>query len=126
MMRLAISALALLTASASTPALAAARQDAEVVMPWDPAAFEVWEDWGFSDAIVIGDTIYLSGVVARVREGETDRRAANGLSGGTEVLECARVAVIGPRPGAVNRQVGKTPRKRSFRRLADINQWSLV
>jgi enamine deaminase RidA (YjgF/YER057c/UK114 family) len=76
MMRLAISALALLAASASIPALGGARQDAKVMMPSDPAALKVWEDWGFSDAIVTGDTIYLSGVVASVREGETDLRLA--------------------------------------------------
>jgi enamine deaminase RidA (YjgF/YER057c/UK114 family) len=32
----------------------------------------VVEPSGFADAIVTGDTIYLSGVVAGVREGETD------------------------------------------------------
>jgi len=76
MMRLALLALTLLTASASTLALAGARQDAKVMMPSDPAALKIWEDWGFSDAIVAGDTIYLSGVVAGVREGETDLRLA--------------------------------------------------
>jgi enamine deaminase RidA (YjgF/YER057c/UK114 family) len=41
-------------------------------MPSDPASLKLEQDWGFSDAIVTGDTIYLSGVVAGVREGETD------------------------------------------------------
>ena len=54
--------------------LAGARQEAKVLMPSDPAALKVEQDWGFSDALVTGDTIYLSGVVAGVREGETDLR----------------------------------------------------
>ena len=37
-----------------------------------PEMAKIEEQWGFSDAIVTGDTIYLSGVVAGVREGETD------------------------------------------------------
>ena len=77
-MRLALPAFVLLAASASAspPALAGARQNAKVLMPSDPATLKIWEDWGFADAIVTGDTIYLSGVVAGVREGETDLRIA--------------------------------------------------
>lgn len=59
----------------TVPAAAGTRQDALVVMPSDPAALKLEQDWGFSDAIVTGDTIYLSGVVAGVREGETDLKA---------------------------------------------------
>jgi enamine deaminase RidA (YjgF/YER057c/UK114 family) len=73
-MRLAKIALALFIASASTASLAGARQDAKVLMAPDPAALKFEQDWGFSDAIVSGDTLYLSGVVAGVREGETDLR----------------------------------------------------
>ncbi len=40
----------------------------------DSAVLKIEQDWGFSDAIVTGDTIYLSGVVVGVREGETDLR----------------------------------------------------
>jgi enamine deaminase RidA (YjgF/YER057c/UK114 family) len=72
-MRLVLSALSL-TALAFTSALGGARQDAKVLMPSDPASLKIEQDWGFSDAIVTGDTIYLSGVVAGVREGETDLR----------------------------------------------------
>jgi len=53
-------------------ALAGTRQDARVLMSSDPVLLKIEQDWGFSDAIVTGDTIYLSGVVAGVREGETD------------------------------------------------------
>jgi enamine deaminase RidA (YjgF/YER057c/UK114 family) len=67
-------ALALLIASTSTASLAGARSDAKVLMSPDPAALKFEQDWGFSDAIVTGDTVYLSGVVAGVREGETDLR----------------------------------------------------
>jgi enamine deaminase RidA (YjgF/YER057c/UK114 family) len=69
-------ALAVVAVSASAVAFAGARQDARTLMPSDPAALKIWEDWGFSDAIVTGDTVYLSGVVAGVREGETDLRLA--------------------------------------------------
>jgi enamine deaminase RidA (YjgF/YER057c/UK114 family) len=75
-MRLALFVLSLLTYMASGPAIAGARQDAKVLMPSDSASLKIWEDWGFSDAIVTGDTIYLSGVVAGVRDGETDLRLA--------------------------------------------------
>ena len=73
-MRLAKIALTLLIASASTSSLAGARQDAKVLMAPDPAALKLEQDWGFSDAILSGDTVYLSGVVAGVREGESDLR----------------------------------------------------
>jgi len=56
----------------TAPAVAGMRQDARVLMASDPAAMKLEQDWGFADAIVTGDTIYLSGVVAGVREGETD------------------------------------------------------
>jgi enamine deaminase RidA (YjgF/YER057c/UK114 family) len=75
-MRLEILAIPLLAYLAFGPAIAGARQDAKVLMPSDPASLKIWEDWGFSDAIITGDTIYLSGVVAGVREGETDLRLA--------------------------------------------------
>jgi enamine deaminase RidA (YjgF/YER057c/UK114 family) len=57
---------------------AGARQDAVTVMPNDPAGRKLQEDWGFSDAIVTGDTVFLSGVVAGPREGETDLQIAYG------------------------------------------------
>ena len=75
-MRLLLLALALFTYSVSGPVMAGARQDAKVLMSSDSAALKIEQDWGFSDAIVTGDTIYLSGVVAGVREGETDLRLA--------------------------------------------------
>lgn len=68
--------LALLLAATATPALAGARQEARTVMPENPEARKFLEEWGFSDAIVTGDTVYLSGVVVGLRAGETDLPAA--------------------------------------------------
>jgi enamine deaminase RidA (YjgF/YER057c/UK114 family) len=53
-----------------------ARQDATVIMPSDPGTLKVWESWGFSDAIVVDNTVYLSGVVAGVKDGDADLQAA--------------------------------------------------
>jgi enamine deaminase RidA (YjgF/YER057c/UK114 family) len=60
----------------STAAIAGARQDAKVVMPDAPNTLKQREAWGFCDAIVAGDTIYLSGVVAGVKEGDANLEAA--------------------------------------------------
>ena len=49
---------------------AAAREASDVIMPADPEARAFQEAVGFADAVVAGDTIYLSGVVAAPREGE--------------------------------------------------------
>ncbi len=49
---------------------AAARQPADVIMPVDPQARAFQEEVGFADAVIAGDTVYLSGVVAAPREGE--------------------------------------------------------
>ena len=67
-----LSALLLVAASA---AFAGARQDAQVVMATNPAELKFQQDWGYASAVVSGDTVTLSGVVAGVRPGETDLRA---------------------------------------------------
>ena len=51
-------------ASATAVGLAGARQDAKVLISPDPAALKFEQDWGFSDAIVTGDTVYLPASVA--------------------------------------------------------------
>jgi len=62
--------IAVLLALTATPAFAGARQEARTVMPENPQARAFLEDYGFSDAIVTGDTVYLSGVVVGApREG---------------------------------------------------------
>jgi len=63
-----LSALLLLTSLAQ----AGARQDAKVLMDSDPEEAKAQAEWGYASAIRVGDTIYLSGVVAGVRKGETD------------------------------------------------------
>ena len=53
------------------PAHAGARQQAQVLMSENPEERKFQEDWGYADAVVTGDTAYLSGVVAGVRPAET-------------------------------------------------------
>jgi enamine deaminase RidA (YjgF/YER057c/UK114 family) len=51
---------AILLAAASQPS---AREQATTIMPDDPQMRKIHEEWGFSQAIVTGDTIHVSGVV---------------------------------------------------------------
>lgn len=51
---------------------AGSRQDAKVVMGPNPEEAAFQAEWGYCSAIRVGDLIYLSGVVAGVRKGETD------------------------------------------------------
>jgi enamine deaminase RidA (YjgF/YER057c/UK114 family) len=64
---------ATLTAS---PALAGERQRSTVLMSESEQGRKSQEEWGYNDAIVAGDTIYLSGIVVGLRQGETDLEAA--------------------------------------------------
>lgn len=68
-------ALACLLALVGTAALADRKADT-VLMTENDAARPRQEQLGYADAIVHGDTIYLSGVVASLRPSETDMRAA--------------------------------------------------
>lgn len=65
-----------LTLVAAAPAHAGARQDATVLLSEDAGSREYQEKWGYADAVITGDTIYLSGVVAGFPEGNTDLEAA--------------------------------------------------
>jgi len=60
----AVCAAALTLIPISSPADAGARQQAQVLMSERPQSRQVQENWGFSDAVITGDTIYLSGIVA--------------------------------------------------------------
>lgn len=51
---------------------AGARQQATVLLSEDPEERKFQQDWGYADAVIVGDTVYLSGVVAGLRPGETD------------------------------------------------------
>lgn len=61
---------------ASATAQAGTRQQSKVLLSDDPREREFQEKWGYADAIVAGDTIYLSGSVASLRPGETDLKLA--------------------------------------------------
>jgi hypothetical protein len=52
----------------SSVAQAGARQGAKVVMDPDPEEAKFQAEWGYASAIRVGDTIYVSGVVAGVRK----------------------------------------------------------
>lgn len=68
-MPLLLAAAAFAAPSAAEPV--GARQRALIVVPDEPAARKGEDDLGYSDAVVAGDTVYLSGIVAGLREGET-------------------------------------------------------
>ncbi|HLL31203.1 MAG TPA: Rid family hydrolase [Allosphingosinicella sp.] len=55
----------------ATPAAAGERQRSTVLMSENEGARKFQEQWGYSDAVVAGDTIYLSGIVVGQRNGET-------------------------------------------------------
>jgi enamine deaminase RidA (YjgF/YER057c/UK114 family) len=71
-MRRALSFL-LVSAAAATPSAAGAqaRQQSSVLMSENEGERAFQERTGYSDAVIAGDTIYLSGVVVGQREGET-------------------------------------------------------
>jgi enamine deaminase RidA (YjgF/YER057c/UK114 family) len=51
---------------------AGTRQAAQIIFSNNPGLRKIQDQWGFADAVVVGDTIYLSGVVAGLQVGETD------------------------------------------------------
>lgn len=63
---------ALALRSLPVAAEAGARQEAKVILSDNADLAKIEQEWGFADAVVTGDTIYLSGVVASLRPGETD------------------------------------------------------
>lgn len=58
----------------SAGAHAGSRQQATVLLSEDPEERKFQDEWGYADAVISGDTVYLSGVVAGLRRGETDLR----------------------------------------------------
>jgi enamine deaminase RidA (YjgF/YER057c/UK114 family) len=68
--------LLLLCAAFPTPAQAGERQRSTVLMSESEQGRKSQEQLGYNDAIVAGDTIYLSGIVVGLRQGETDMEAA--------------------------------------------------
>lgn len=59
----------------TTPAHAGERQRSAVLMSENAQGRKFQEEWGYNDAIVAGDTIYLSGIVVG-RQGEESLEAA--------------------------------------------------
>ncbi|HSX56915.1 MAG TPA: RidA family protein [Sphingomonas sp.] len=70
-----LASLAVLLSLAAPVSANAQRDPAQVLMP-PPEYRSGNEQWGYSEAITHGDTIYLSGVVAWLRPGETDQSVA--------------------------------------------------
>ncbi len=71
-----VSALTLAFIPLGGPADAQARRDATVLMSEDQRGRQFQDEYGYNDAIVAGDTIYLSGIVVGMAPGETDLKAA--------------------------------------------------
>jgi enamine deaminase RidA (YjgF/YER057c/UK114 family) len=63
-------------ADAPPPHPAGARQAAVVTLPDDEKARQARQGWGYADAVLTGDTAYLSGVIAVVQDGEPTPAAA--------------------------------------------------
>ena len=55
---------------------AAAPAASQSIMPDHPEARKIQEGWGFADAVVSGDTIYLSGVVVGTRPADANLEVA--------------------------------------------------
>ncbi len=62
-------------AALAAPAKAQSRMEAAVLMSEDEDERRFQEEWGYSDAIISDDAIYLSGVVVGQREGESAEAA---------------------------------------------------
>jgi enamine deaminase RidA (YjgF/YER057c/UK114 family) len=65
-------AIIIILAAGLLPTTATARDPANVLMPENPEARAIQEAVGYATAVIAGDTIYLSGVVAGPAAGESD------------------------------------------------------
>ena len=76
LMLLAAAAVAQPAAAPAEPPFA--RRPENVVMPERPENRRIFTEWGFAEAVIDGDRVWLSGVVAGLRRGETmtDQEAA--------------------------------------------------
>ena len=63
-------------AQAAAPSGAGARQAHEVLMPSRPEYVQDFERYGFSEAVIDGNRVYLSGVVAGLVGNKADESAA--------------------------------------------------
>ena len=77
MKRLSLSLAAfLLLVPIGAPAGTQTRSKSAVLMSESERGRQFQEEYGFSDAVMVGDTIYLSGIVAGMAPGETDMKPA--------------------------------------------------
>lgn len=56
--------------------VADAREPINVIMPENPAMRAVQEQYGYADAVIAGDMVFLSGIVTGPRPGETSLEPA--------------------------------------------------
>ena len=63
-----------------------ARRPENVVMPERPEHRRVFTEWGFAEAVIDGDRVWLSGVVAGVRPGQTMADAENAYDNAFRML----------------------------------------
>ena len=75
-MRFTVTLASLIVLCVASPCFAGARQSGKVLMSSDPRGAKIQDDWGFSNSVITGDTIYMSGVVVGLPEGESDLKAA--------------------------------------------------
>jgi enamine deaminase RidA (YjgF/YER057c/UK114 family) len=66
-----IAMMALILPAQAAQVQAQARSGSNVLMAEDPRTRAVQESWGFADAVIAGDLIFLSGLVVAQREGES-------------------------------------------------------
>lgn len=76
-------------AQAAQPAAAPpyARKPENVVMPERPEVRRFFTEWGFAEAVIDGDRVWLSGVVAGLRQGETMADADKAYDRAFKMLE---------------------------------------
>ena len=67
---------AILALAAAAQAQQGARQQAHVIMPENERQRQFQLDWGYADAVVSNGVVYVSGVPAYLRPGETDLEKA--------------------------------------------------
>jgi enamine deaminase RidA (YjgF/YER057c/UK114 family) len=85
MLSLTIFAVAQAAQPAASPPYA--RQPENVVMPARPELRRFFTEWGFAEAVIDGDRVWLSGVVAGLRPGETLADADKAYGRAFEMLE---------------------------------------
>jgi enamine deaminase RidA (YjgF/YER057c/UK114 family) len=83
-----IFAVAAATQGATPPASPPfARRPENVVVPARPEHRRIFSEWGFAEAVIDGDRVWLSGVVAGLREGETMADADKAYDRAFKMLE---------------------------------------